>query len=287
MQLKRSTHSKFKNTAILFELLTRQVAADTMCGVDNSPALNLIKKYFKSSGTLARELTLYQTLVNERFNRPEKAHSLINLVVGLRSKLPRKDLQEQKYQLISEIKRHYDLKDFFKTTIRDYKIHASIYHVFNNASISNAAEVVRSRYTIAEHLTGTRDKIEEANVVDELYNQQDEEIRLLAYKLMIDKFNDKYSSLSTKQKGVLKEYINNISNTVSLKNFLLKEAASVKVLVDKRTAKVTDPVVKIKLQEVGKLLTDYNKIRTVKEHHVLSLLLYYELLKELKDVESK
>ena len=38
-------HSKYKNTGILFELLVRQITADTLDGKD-SPARKILKNYF-------------------------------------------------------------------------------------------------------------------------------------------------------------------------------------------------------------------------------------------------
>jgi len=283
--MKKSTHSKIKNTAILFELLTRQVAADTIKGIDKSPALALIKEYFKSNSVVAKELVLYQTLVNERFSNTEKASYLVNTVVKLRNNLDAKTLGDRKYALIREIKNHYDLGDFFKTNLTDYKLYASIYRVFEGLTVSKAAEVVNSRYTIIEHLTKKKSNQlqESTNPVGD-YLKQDEEVRLLAYKLMIDKFNAKYADLSPKQRGILKEYINNISNTVSLKEFALNEAKILQTQLKKQLPKIQDKVTKIKLNEVNNMLGAFSKMRNIKEEHILSLLLYHELLKELKNV---
>ena len=283
--MKKSTHSKIKNTAILFELLTRQVAADTIKGIDKSPALTIIKEYFKSNSVVAKELVLYQTLVNERFSNPEKAAYLVNTVVKLRNRLDAKTLKDTKYSLIREIKNHYDLGDFFKTNLSEYKLYASIYRVFEGVTVSRAAEVVNSRYTIIEHLTKKKSNQlnESTNPVGD-YLKQDEDVRLLAYKLMIDKFNEKYANLSTRQRGILKEYINNISNTVSLKEFATKEAKLLQTQLKRFQPKVADKVTKIKLNEVGNMLDSFSKMRNIKEEHILSLLLYHELLKELKNV---
>lgn len=283
--MKKSTHSKIKNTAILFELLTRQVAADTIKGIDKSPALALIKEYFKSNSVVAKELVLYQTLVNERFSNPEKASYLVNTVVKLRNKLDAKVLRDTKYSLIREIKNHYELGDFFKTNLTDYKLYASIYRVFEGVTVSKASEVVNSRFTIIEHLTKKKsNQLQESiNPVGD-YLKQDEEIRLLAYKLMIDKFNEKYANLSAKQRSILKEYINNISNTVSLKEFATNEAKQLQTQLKKQLPKVVDKITKIKLNEVVNMLDSFPKMRTIKEEHILSLLLYYELIKELKNV---
>ena len=52
-------HSKCKNTGILFELLVRQIAADTLGG-KNSLALEIIKFHFKKGTELTKELNFYQ-----------------------------------------------------------------------------------------------------------------------------------------------------------------------------------------------------------------------------------
>jgi len=285
--MKKSTHSKIKNTAILFELLTRQVAADTMRGVEKSPALHLIREYFKPTTALTKELILYQTLINERFNSIDKANYLVNTVVKLRNGMDTKVLGEQKYKLIREVKKHYELTNFFKTNLSNYTLFASIYRIFEGAVVTKAAEVVKSRFTVLEHLAGRRGGklIEAKDQVVEYYLKQDQEIRLLAYKLMIDRFNDKYAGLSARQKGILKEYINNVSNTVNLREFVLAEALVIQTSLAKYTTKITDKVTKIKLTEVNNMLSSLTKVKNIKEDHVLSLLLYHELLKELKNVK--
>jgi hypothetical protein len=285
--MKKSTHSKIKNTAILFELLSRQVAADTIKGVEKSPALSIIKEFFKADSVLAKELMLYQTLLNEKYSNTEKANYLLNTVIKLRNKIDANQLREQKYNLIREIKKHYDLTNFFKTNISEYKIYASTYRVFEGVSVAKVSEVVQSRYTILEHLVRkSKNKLSEGKTtVADDYLNQDSEIRLLAYKLMIDKFNEKYVDLSIKQKSILKEYINNISNTTALKDFVLLEGKLLNVSIKKTLPKIKDKITTIKLNEVCNMLVKLEKVKTIKEDHVLSLLLYHELLKELKNVK--
>ena len=282
--MKKSTHSKIKNTAILFELLTRQVAADTIKGVEKSPALFLIKEYFKADSLLAKELVLYQTIINERYNTPQKAEYLLNTVIKLQRKINAAQLKDQKYRLISEVKKHYDLKDFFKTNLSEYKLYASIYRVFEGVSVAKLSQTVQSRFTIVEHLNRkSSNRLSESHITNsEDYLKQDEEVRLLAYKLMIDKFNEKYADLSVKQKTILKEYINNISNTTTLKQFVVAEGKSISEQIKKQIPIVSDRVIAIKLNEVCNMVDKLQSIKTIKEEHVLSLLLYHELLKELK-----
>lgn len=281
--MKKSNHSKIKNTVILFELLTRQVAADTMKGVEKSPALAIIKEFFKPSSQVAKELIMYQSLINERFSSQNKAEYLINSVIRLRSKLNKAKLNEEKYAIIREVKEHYDLRTFFQTKLSDYKLYAATYRVLEGANVSNAVEVVNSRFTLIENLTRkNQHRVDLKESADE-FLKQDEEVRLLAYKLMLDKFNEKYSGLTVKQKTILKEYINNISNNTNLRDYLIKESKQITSQLNKKIGTVKDQVTKIKLTEVANLLNKYEKIRSVKEENVLALLMYHELLKELKN----
>lgn len=283
--MKRSTHSKIKNTIILFELLTRQIAADTIQGKENSPAIKIIKEYFNGNTYLAKELTLYQSLIKENYKTNEKANYLINAVTKARKELKLDKLRLEKYNLIKEIKKNYDLESFFKTSLNDYKLYASIYRIFEGSISVNPKELVDSRFTIVEHIVNKRKPKSQEDSTQKLineYTKQDEDVRLLAYRLLVDKFNDKYKGLSEKQRGLLKEYINNISNTTTLKTFVITEATSLKKDLLKLTAKTKDPVIKIKLNEVVSMLSKYNTLKTINENNILSLLLYYELLKELK-----
>lgn len=287
--MKKSTHSKIKNTAILFELLSRQIASDTIQGKENSPAINIIKEYFNSKTNLAKELTLYQSLINENYKSKDKANYLINAVVKARKGLQLEGLKEEKYKLIREIKKHYDLESFFKTPLTDYKLYASIYRILEGSVSVNPKELVDSRFTIVEHIVNKRklkNSGDKTQVLINEYAKQDESVRLLAYRLLVDKFNDKYKNLSEKQKNILKEYINNVSNTTTLKTFVITEASALKKDLTKQLNKVQDKVVKIKLNEVVGLLGKYDKLKTVNESNILSLLLYYELHKELKNAHK-
>ena len=278
--MKKSTHSKLKNTGILFELLTRQITADTMVGVADSPALKVVKEFFGPKKTLAKELVLYHTLINETFKAPEKAEMLLSTTIKLRKQLSQKVLQESKYQLIREVKKHYDLREFFKSTIADYKLHAAVYRLFEGAGVTQVAELVKSRTTIVEHIMRKRQVSPEVDTT-QAYIKESEDIRLLAYRLMLEKFNDKYSVLSAGQRKILKEYINNISNTSELRTFIIQESKVLKQLITKKASKVKDKVTAIKLAEVAHLLDRNQSIKRAKEEHVHGLLLYHELLKEL------
>jgi hypothetical protein len=281
--MKNLKHSKFKNTGVLFELLVRQVASDTLNNND-SKSIPLIKKYFAKSTELAKELNLYQTLVKEHFSKEEKASHLIEAVLAAKAQLNQAVLNRQKYNLIKEIKSNYILEDFFKSKVNNYKTLAAVYKLFEYTIADNPTESVNNRYTIIEHIT--KKEISKSPELDEMsaFVKQDKDVRLLSYKILVDKFNDKYSGLNEGQKSILRNYINTISDGPDLKDFIIKESVKLQKTLKTLTANVDDAVVKIKLTEVANLLKELASVKTIKDNHILNLLRYHELIKELKKV---
>jgi hypothetical protein len=282
--MKPLKHSKYKNTGVLFELLVRQVASDTMNNTD-SKALPILKKYFSKSTELAKELNLYQSLVKEKFAREDKADHLITAIVEAKNKLNQAALKRQKYNLIKEIKDTYVLEEFFKAKVTNYKVLASVYKLFEFTVADNPVDLVNSRYTLIEHITHKSTAAKPAAINEmSAFVKQDKDVRLLSYKILVDKFNEKYSGLNSGQKRLLKEYINSVTENVELKEFILKEVTLLRKELKELAAKITDKVVKIKIAEVTNLLKTISESKTVKDGHIISLLRYHELVKELKKV---
>lgn len=281
--MKSLKHSKFKNTGVLFELLVRQVASDTLNNTD-SKAIPLIKKYFAKTTELSKELSLYQNLVKEKFAKEDKANHLIEAVLTAHGKLNQTALNRQKYNLIKEIKNSYVLEDFFKSKVNNYKTLAAIYKLFEYTVADNPVEIVNNRYTLIEHIT--QKQVKKTNELNEMsaFVKQDKDVRLLSYKILVDKFNDKYSNLNEGQKNILRQYINTVSESSELKDFIVEESNKIQKVLKSLTTKVDDQVVKIKLTEVTHLLKEIAAAKSVKDNHILNLLRYHELIKELKKV---
>ena len=280
--MKSLKHHKYKNTGVLFELLVRQLTADTLNNTE-SKAIPIIKKFFGKNTELAKELNLYQTLVKEKFTKEAKANHLIEAVITSRKAINNTILERQKYNLIKEIKNNYILEDFFNAKVNNYKVLASIYKVFEYSVADNPVESVNSKFTIAEHILGNTTK-KSNSTLNEMatFINEDKDVRLMAYQILVDKFNEKYSNLDSAQKGILKEYINNVSDTVELRAFTLGKVKSLKSELNTLSKKVSDKVVKIKLTEVSNLLDTIASSKSIKESQILSLLRYCELVKELK-----
>jgi hypothetical protein len=278
--MKSLKHSKFKNTGVLFELLVRQVASDTLNNVDSN-ALPLLKKYFAKSTELAKELNLYQTLVKEQFSKEDKAASLIDAVVSARKGLNNSILSRQKYALIKEIKNTYVLEDFFKSKVNNYKVLASAYKLFEYTVADSPVDIVNNKYTLVEHITRSSKKATTPINEMELFTKQDKDVRLLTYKILVDKFNEKYFDLNEGQKNVLRAYINSVTEGSELKDFVITESKKLRKNILSLSKKVNDTVTTIKITEEANLLNAFTTTKTIKESHLVSLLRYHELVKEL------
>jgi hypothetical protein len=287
--MRKINHSKYKNTGFLFEILIRQVTVDTIEGVKDSKALSLIKKYFNKNTELYKEYNLYSALMKDKFVNEQRAQHFIDKVVSLHSRLDSEKLRKEKYNLVKEIKEFYNLKEIFSTQINDYKVLGSIYTLFQTENIKedySISHYKKCNETVLDFVLRNENTSNTNEDLFERYSQQDKEIRLLAYKLMIEKFNKKYSSLNKKQKNLLKEYINNISNTNSLREYVNEEVDQIRNVLQEQIEKTTSNVTKIKLSESMNLLNVIKKGKTVKDNQLKSMLYYYELIDELRKVNG-
>ena len=291
--MKKLKHSKYKNAGILFELLVRQVTADILNGQEDSKANNILRTYFSESTELGKENRLYRIIMEEKTKDQSSADRLLETIITTRKKLDERALNLQKYNLIKEIAANYPVEDFLKGSIGNYKLLASIYKIFEEA-VSNVdcdpRELFKARNCIVESIsapkTPTRliSEDEKKDLVG-IYQKQNEEVRLLAYKLLVDSFNEKYKNLDDKQKVLIREYINNISNTNSLRQYINAEVPRVHAEINELKKNVGNEVVRIKLDETLNQLDKVTKGTLVKENQIMALMLSYELVKELKTLK--
>jgi len=286
---KKVKHNKIKNTGILFELLTRRLTSDIISGIEDSVAQKLIERYFRNNTELGKEYVLYQALIKQRFTDKDRAEDFITEVIDAHKKLKYSEIKKSKYSLIKEIRDSFDLDDFFKPKIENYKLLASIYKTFQSKSLNESfspGDIVNSKFTIIENVLGQTEK-QKSPDDDELiseYAQQDEDIRLLTYKILVEKFNKKYSVLIPEQKRLIKEYINNISGVNSLKTYVQGELPVIQKQLTEKVKKVGDKVMKIKIGEVVNQLEFMKEFKEYDDNHVMAVLNSYELIKELDGV---
>lgn len=279
-------HSKIKNVGVLFELLTRQITSDTLSDNKKSPAISIVKEFFKKGSILSKELDLFKALQQQKYTSDVKAEKFIDIVILEFNKINRSKSKREKYNLVREIKKHYSLDDFFKSRVSNYRLNASIFSLLESVNKSNnPTQIMKCRYNIIEHITGshTSNKRDIDNTINE-YSSQSQDIRLLSYKILLEKFNSKYGKLSKKQKDLLREYINNISNSSKLKTYIIQEVNIINKILNKITSKVKDDVVRVKLNEVQAQLKNIQNDSVVRDSHLVSILRSYNLIKELKNV---
>ncbi len=279
-------HSKYKNTGILFELLVRQATSDLMSNKDPK-AVKIFKKYFTNT-ELGKEYNLYNTVLNAPKLSEGKAQMMISTIVEQAKKLDRVRLDKEKYNLIKEIKKHYDLDNFFKAKIDSYKVYASIYTLvesYISDQTSDTKQIITNKLTLLEHITKevlTERKV--ASKVVQEFMKEDKEIRILAYKFLIEKFNSKYAALSAEQKDLLKEYINNVSETKQLRTYLNSKLTDVKNQISQLKEGTEDKVLQIKLNEVLNFIKPIGANESIKDEVLIGLMQYYQLISELKAV---
>jgi len=280
-------HSKFKNTGILFELLVRQIASDTVSNKD-SAAIGLVRKYFSKS-ELAKEYKLYQVLIQPKSLSEAKAETFINATLEASLRLNKTALRKEKYNLIKDIRETYDLEEFFKAKINNYKQYAAVYNlieVHNSLEFTEPQQIIDNKITLLEYIT--RKEVNKEGVKDrvmEEYAKMDKGSRILAYRMLLEKFNNKYSTLSDRQKLILKEFINNITNTTKLREFVNNNFKVITEEITTLIPTVVDKTTQIKLAEVVTLLQPLDKTQNVKDENIISLLQYYQLIDELKSVK--
>ena len=276
-------HSKYKNTGILFELLTRQLTSDTIAG-NNPKSLDFLKIHFNKKTELLKEYKIYHTLATQKYLKESQATMLISTLLEAHKKLNKGQLKKEKYNLIKEIKDTYDVNNFFKAKITDYKIMASIFNLLENKD-ATPLSIVTSKVTLLEHIITPLPK-EEKRPVLENFSRQDKNTRLLTYKVILEKFNNKYTDLGENQKTLLKEYVNSVSNSPSLKLYINEEIKNVKKYLIKYSKIVKDKAVAIKLKETKDLIKPLCKKSSIHDDNVTNLLNYYELINELKTIHG-
>jgi hypothetical protein len=279
-------HSKYKNTGILFELLVRQITADTLSGVE-SKASNILKKYFTKT-ELGREYKLYESFFKNVNVSEAKADMVLNTIVESAKHLNRSALRRQKYNLVNEIKKHYNIEDFFKMKLPNYKAQAALYsliEIYSGDNALNPNQIIENKTVLLEFLTkSTINKQEVKNSILEEFKHQDKDIQVLAYRVLLEKFNDKYSGLNINQKSVLKEFINSVDSTPKLKEFYNTKVNKIKTHLTNLNKTVTDKAIQIKINEVINILPSLGKNDKPNDDNLVNLLQYYQLVEELETI---
>jgi len=280
-------HSKYKNTGLIFELLVKQIAADTLSRKD-SPAVKILKKFYTGNTSLVKEFKLYDFVLKNKGIGQKKAEAILSTIVELSRKIDTNTLSKQKYELIKELKNHYNLEDFFSIKVESYKPLAALYCLMeaqNTEGLVDPQVFVDNKTTLLEHFLQTKQDVNSAkDTLIEEYSKYDKDLRLLTYKILLEKFNDKYVDLLPEQKNILREFIISANSTTKLRSLVNEELGKIQVQITKLKPRIEDQIVKIKLDEIAKSITPVKNTEKVTDNHLVTLMQYYELVGELKRV---
>ena len=280
-------HSKYRNTGLIYELLVKQIAADVLENKE-SKAIKILKKYYSGNSTLAKEYKLYEFVVKNNSVNQSKAETIISTITEVSRKFNQKTLKKEKYGLISEIKSNYNLDEFFSMSVRDYKALASLYCLLeaqNNSDLVDPNFLVSNKTTLLEHLTSKKQNEEDVkdSLIEE-YSKYDKDLKLLTLKILLEKFNSKYKDFLPEQKYILKEFITSVNSSKKLYNLVNQEFTKIAEAVKELSNKVSDDIIKIKLDEVSKSIKPLKKTDKVNDSHLVNLMQYYDLVNELKNL---
>jgi hypothetical protein len=277
-------HNKFRNTGLIYELLVKQTTADIL-SMKDSPAISILKKYYTGKSPLVKEFKLYEFILKNKGINQTKAETILSTVTELSRKFDQNVLKKAKYNLIREIKEHYDLEDFFSIKVRDYKALAGLYCLMeaqNSSTLVDPQALVDNKITVLEHLTSNpQDSGKVKDTLVEEFSKYDKDLRLLTYKILLEKFNERYSSLNQDQKSILREFINSVDSTTKLRSTVNEEKEKIKTRILNSLGKVDD-IYKIKLNEIVKGITPLSNKEKVDDETLTNLMHYYELVHELE-----
>ena len=201
-------------------------------------------------------------------------------------KLNQSLLRRQKYNLVKEISDKFSFQSLSKGHINNYKALASVYMLFEYKDSDNIKQLTECKNVVLENSLITKQKPKLVSEISKTLSTQEKDTRLLAYKIMIDKFNEKYVSLTESQKQLLNKYITNVNDTEALRTYVKQIIPTIKKHLAEHSTQVTDQVTQIKVQKLSEMLCNVENMKVIKESHVLSLMRYMDLVDELTEVHK-
>jgi len=288
--MRKIKHSKFKNTGFLFELLTRQITLEILNNAPEEKAKKIVQEFFGGKTEMAKELRLFNLLVNEKYNSESKAEKYIDAIIETRTKLNETKLAKEKYNLVKAIKENFELDSFLSSPVSNYKVLASVHKIFEAKvqDVTNVKEVFDAKLTLIEHISTTTPSLKQKeDKLLEDYRKQEKDLRLLTYKILVETFNKKYTNLNDEQKDILREYINNVNNTSKFGEYYDSKLKVVVTELHKLYSEVNDKITKIKLKETINVMKQQKVGKKVTDEQVSALMMSYELIKEIKNVKER
>ena len=288
--MKKIKHSKFKNTGFLFELLTRQITLEILNNAPVEKAKKIVQEFFGGKTELAKELRLFNLITTEKYNSESKAEKFIDAIIETRTKLDETKLLREKYNLVKAIKENFNIEEFVASPVSNYRVLASVHKIFEAKiqDVTNVKDVFDAKITLVEHVSTTQTSIKKIeDKLMETYKNQEKDLRLLTYKILVETFNSKYTNLNDDQKCLLREFINNVNNTSKFGEYYDSQLKKVVTELHKLHSEINDKITKIKLKETINVLKQQKIGKKITDEQVSALMISYELIKEITNVRKK
>ena len=136
----------------------------------------------------------------------------------------------------------------------------------------------------------TKQLIKEENVKEDVLKEfatYDKDLRILTYRVLLEKFNNKHQDLSNDQKQVLKEYINSVDSAPALREFYNNKIVELKTILTTESKNITDRATQVKVSEIAKLLEILDKNSKINEDNLVDLLQYFQLVNEIQSANGE
>jgi hypothetical protein len=272
----RFKHNKKRNSAFVFEALTREFAKASL--KKDRPYLKKIKKLlqevFNKKKLMYKELRLYKALLETKEVDPITAEKILYEVRRVYSTFSEKTLSDEHTEAIHKIN-HELSPSVFQNFVSNYKSIASAYQIFHEDDLN-----VRDKVLLEKKL------VQSMVLKDERADEIEEPIDEVVIKTFIKKFNKTFGSLMTEQKTLISKYMGSLdSDDTELRVFVneelgrLKEELKKSLTVEEFQA---DSLMKEKAIKVLHLLEGFRKKRNYVKKDLVMLLKTQDLVREIQ-----
>ena len=273
----KSKHNKKRNTAFVFEALSREATVAIIKGDHQrkEKVVSIVRKHFTGNSLLKKDLECYRSLYENQNLDETTSKKIVEAVMAAKRLIDPDGLFKQQTEIINDINK--DLSpSTFNNFVPNYKTLATIAKMFNTNSPKQS---VMLETKIIDGMTG---------VIEE---QKMEAIDSLTFTTFPKKFNDKYnSSLLREQKELLNHYISSFSHDdLETKIFLNRELGRLKKSLSEAVEVediANDPEMVRKTNAVRERLETLSNETSLNESTLLTILKTQELVKEIYDDAS-
>lgn len=213
----KAKHNKKRNTAFIFEALSREMTKAIISKDDKKRAIiaSLVKQNFAKGKEMRKELDIYRELNESSTSEKETAIRIVQDAKSQHQRIDKEKLFAEQTALINNINKKLS-KSVFSNFVGNYKHLATISQIFNVDA--NIKERILMENTIVSTMT------------KEVESKDMKSVDAVVYKTFVKNFNEQYSeTLPEEQKKLLGKYISSFSdNGVEFKMFMNEEVGRLK-----------------------------------------------------------